>query len=146
MCDVYWKRFKSFYFMGLQFFSYLYQNWPFSPRVKLYTLICQKTWNSKDQYCATKHLINLFHRKIMSVTRKFIIGSSHASVYILCLSSAIARLRRLWLVMPNHECKQSESLNDPTKHLCIKTRSLNVPADTRCPSGSYVTCIHGRYC
>lgn len=37
-------------------------------------------------------------------------------------------------------------LNDPTKHLCIKTRSLNVPADTRCPSGSYVTCIHGRYC
>lgn len=61
------------------------------------------------------------------------IGSSHASVYILCLSSAIARLRRLWLVMLNHECKQSESnkihvhvysrcLNDPTKHLCIKTR------------------------
>lgn len=37
------------------------------------------------------------------------IGSSHASVYILCLSSAIARLRRLWLVMLNHECKQSES-------------------------------------
>lgn len=62
------------------------------------------------------------------------IGSSHASVYILCLSSAIARLRRLWLVMLNHECKQSESnkihaysrcLNDPTKHFCIKTRSLN---------------------
>lgn len=62
------------------------------------------------------------------------IGSSHASVYILCLSSTIARLRRLWLVMLNHECKQSESnkihaysrcLNDPTKHFCIKTRSLN---------------------
>lgn len=62
------------------------------------------------------------------------IGSYHASVYILCLSSAIARLRRLWLVMLNHECKQSESnkihaysrcLNDPTKHFCIKTRSLN---------------------
>lgn len=61
------------------------------------------------------------------------IGSYHASVYILCLSSAIARLRRLWLVMLNHECKQSESnkihaysrcLNDPTKHFCIKTRSL----------------------
>lgn len=83
------------------------------------------------------------------------IGSSHASVYILCLSSANARLRRLWLVMLNHECKQSESnkihaysrcLNDPTKHFCIKTRSHTVPADTRCPSGSYVTCIHGRYC
>lgn len=76
------------------------------------------------------------------------IGSSHASVYILCLSSAVARLRRLWLVMLNHECKQSESnkihaysrcLNDPTKHFCIKTRSLAFPTDTHCPSRSYVT-------